>query len=365
MKNNRYCVIMAGGLGTRLWPFSTEQEPKQFTDILATGRTLLQHTFDRFSGIIPDGNFYVVTSVKYESLCLEQLPALEKKQILLEPEGKNTASCIAYASHKIKLNDKNANIVVSPADHLVLDIPKFKELILRGLDYVDRNKRILTIGVKPNVPSVNYGYIKINHDNDDYAQSDLKHVESFIEKPDLKTAKEFVENGNYFWNSGIFLWSADTIVSALEEYLPSINNKFLEGLDYFGTQREEEYIKEIYPQLENISVDYGIMENAENISMLIGDFIWSDLGTWKSVSEYFIIDEKGNATAHDNAVFYESENCIVHVGKEKTIVVEGLKNYVICETEKNISIRKIESEDKVKQVIEELKKRNSSEKNMV
>ena len=351
-----YCIIMAGGVGSRFWPLSRSHKPKQFLDILGTGKTFLQETYERFRKIIPAENILVVTNALYDNLVKEQLPELDHGNILLEPMRKNTAPCIAYAAYKIKSRTPEANIVVAPSDHLIIKVDEFIDVIKQGLSFAEKNDALLTLGIKPNRPETGYGYIQVNGKkefSDEFA--DFRKVKTFTEKPDLKQAKMFIELGEFYWNSGIFLWSLNSIISSFEKYLPEVNTLFAEGIEKYYTPAEEEFIADAYPRCKNISIDYGIMESAENVYVLCADFGWSDLGTWSSLYEQLPSDETGNAIKGNNVFAYELEDCLVDMPRDKVVVLQGLKDYVIVESDNMLLVCKKKEEQKIRQFVNDIK----------
>ena len=271
---------MAGGVGSRFWPLSKTTKPKQFLDILGTGKSLLQQTFERFKKIIPEENILIVSHKDYKDLIFEQIPGIKPKQVLLEPMRKNTAVCIAYANFKILKDNPNANIVVAPSDHLIMREDEFLKVILKGLEFTQNTNALLTIGIKPSRPETGYGYIQVNGDN---GKTDLRKVKTFTEKPNYDMAKLFFESGEFFWNSGIFVWSLNSIINAFDLYMPDLNAQFQEDIQHLNTPTEEEFIENLYPKSKSISIDYAIMEKAENVYVICADFGWSDLGTWGSL----------------------------------------------------------------------------------
>lgn len=347
MKNN-YLIIMAGGIGSRFWPMSTQERPKQFLDILGTGRTLLQLTSDRFSDLVPIKNIWIVTSENYKEIVEQQLPDIPQEQILLEPCMRNTAPCIAYASWKIKQKYPDANIAVSPSDHIVLNQPEFNNVIRNCFNYIDENDDIVTLGMKPTRPETGYGYIQANTDD----PSTIKEVSAFKEKPNLETAKRYINEGNYYWNGGIFFWSVKTVENAFREYLPSLAKQFDSIENCFYTNRECLVMQEQFPKCEKISLDYGIMEKAKNIKVQACDFGWSDLGTWGSLHGQLEKDLQQNAIVGKNIKMIESENCIVHVPDNHTYVVQGLHDYIIVEKDNTVLICKKSEEQKIKEFSE-------------
>ncbi len=344
--NNNYCIIMAGGVGSRFWPISRNNKPKQFLDFFGTGRSLIQMTFDRFRQLMPAENIFIVSNVIYKDLILEQLPELKESQVLLEPHRRNTAPCIAYAMYRIAAITENANIIVAPSDHLILKENDFIDALKAGLHFVEENDSLLTLGIKPSRPETGYGYIQIEE-----GTTNLRKVKTFTEKPNLELAKVFIETGEFFWNAGIFLWSLKSIQKAFEQYLPDVNNKFLPGLSFFNTDKEQAFINEIYPSCPNISIDYGIMEKSPNVYVLCSDFGWTDLGTWSSLYELSDKDESGNAKLKCNTLFYNSKNNMVTMPENKLVVVDGLEDYLIAESDNVLLICKKDEEAKIRQMV--------------
>jgi len=349
--NNNYCVIMAGGVGSRFWPLSRKAKPKQFLDILGTGRTLIQQTFDRFSKFIPSENFLVVTGVNYKDIVQEQLPELKQEQILHEPFRRNTAPCLAYAANKIKKKNPNANLVVAPSDHLILKEEEFERQIKNGLEFISEKNVLLTLGIQPNRSETGYGYIQVDDKVEFNGLNNLYNVKTFTEKPDLEMAKVFVESGEFFWNSGIFLWSLPSILEALDVHLKDIATLFQNGEKYYDTPDESSFIKKTYSECKGISIDYGIMEKAQNVYVLTADFGWSDLGTWGSIYEYKDKDNKGNILQGENVLMYDTSNCIVNISDEKVAVLQGLDGYIVAETGDTLMICKREDEQQIKQFV--------------
>ena len=343
--NNNYCVIMGGGIGSRFWPFSRESYPKQFLDFFGMGRSLLQMTVDRFTSIIPIENIYIVTNEKYADLVKEQLPLFREQQILLEPTRRNTAPCIAFAAYHIKARNPNANIVVAPSDHLILKEKEFLTAIKKGLDFIRKNDALMTLGIKPSRPETGYGYIQ----SSDTMIGEFTKVKSFTEKPNLELAKILVESGEFFWNSGIFLWNVNAILNAIETFLPEISSRFNLGADKFNTPAEKKFINIHYPYCPNISIDYGIMEKADNVYMLCVDVGWADLGTWGSLFDIAPKDNDSNAVLKSRALLYESKNNIIVLGNNKRLaVVQGLNDYIVAESGNVLLICKKEDEQRIK-----------------
>jgi len=346
MKNS-YCVIMSGGIGSRFWPASRTTYPKQFLDFFGTGRSLLQQTFDRFRQIIPLENIYIVTNKKYKELTMEQLPELKENQILLEPQRRNTAPCIAFAANRIRAVNPKANMVVAPSDHLILKEQDFLKRICEGLEFVGKHKTLLTLGMKPNRAETGYGYIQIDTEKLD----NISKIKTFTEKPNKDLAKVFYESGEFMWNSGIFLWNVQTILSAFDELLPDIASRFNNGQEYFNTPKEEEFIDNIFPACPNISIDYGILEKASNIYVLSADFGWSDLGTWGSLHDLSPKDENQNAVLKCDALLYESHDNLISLPKGKLVVLHKMDGYIVAESGNVLMICKKENEQEIRQFV--------------
>lgn len=353
--NNTYCIIMAGGIGSRFWPLSRIARPKQFLDILGTGRTLIQQTYDRFSTFIPAENFLVVTSTQYKDLVLTQIPQLKESQVLLEPLRRNTAPCLAYATNKIKMVNPQANLIVAPSDHLILKEEEFIRQIKNGISFIKDNNALLTLGVQPNRPETGYGYIQVKNKVDFNSLDNLYKVKTFTEKPDVEMAKIFVESGEFFWNSGIFIWSLSSIIEALGEHLPEVSSLFTNGTKWYNTEDEVHFIAKTYSECKGISIDYGIMEKALNVYVLTADFGWSDLGTWGSLYENKEKDEAGNVINGDNVLTYDTKNCIVNLSDEKVAVLHGLDGYIVAESNDTLMICKKEDEQQIKQFVTDVR----------
>ena len=353
--SDNYCVIMAGGIGSRFWPISRMAVPKQFLDILGTGKTFIQQTYERFLKLIPRENFLVVTSVNYKDLVLKQLPDLDESQVLLEPLRRNTAPCIAYAANRIKLVNPNAKLVVAPSDHLILKEDEFIKQIENGLDFISDNDALLTLGIKPNRPEVNYGYIQVAEQVGTNGQGNLFKVKTFTEKPILEIAEMFVKSGQFFWNSGIFIWSVSSILQAFEKHLLGVYNLFAGGVNQYNTPNEVPFINKIYSVCQGISIDYGIMEKADNVYVLTADFGWSDLGTWGSLYENKAKDENGNVMAGDNILTYDTRNCIVDLPRGKVAVLQGLEGYIVVESNNTLLVCRREDETQIRQFVSDVR----------
>lgn len=336
---------MAGGVGSRFWPMSTPECPKQFIDVLGVGKSLLQLTVERFKGSVPMSNVWIVTSVHYLDMVRRQLPTVPEEQILLEPCMRNTAPCIAYVTWKIYKKYPDANIVVSPADHIVIDTSEFSNVIRKGLDFVRADNNILTLGMMPTRPETGYGYIK---STEKFFGQPIK-VDKFKEKPDLQTAQRYVSEGNYYWNAGIFFWNISTLMTAMRLNAPDLADIFDRLSPYFYTQQEQEMVNEMFPQCRSISVDYAIMEKADNAYVLPASFGWSDLGTWGSLHQQLSHDERNNAYVGGDIKLIESEDCIVRMPEGKKVVIQGLKGYIIAEKDDRLLICRLEDEQRIKE----------------
>jgi len=346
---NNHLVIMAGGVGSRFWPMSTVDKPKQFIDVLGVGRSLMQLTFDRFEGICDPENVWIVTNKRYFDIVSEQLPEVPKENILLEPCRRNTAPCIAYVSWRIKSKDPNANIVVSPSDHIVTNPIEFRRVVESCLKFTSESDAIVTLGMKPTRPETGYGYIQADLGSSSVRNKEIFRVDQFREKPDLATATQYLRENNFFWNAGIFIWSASTIINAFRVYQPSLAKVFDSLKSVYNTEEEQAQIDLRYPECENISVDYAIMEKAEEIFVCPADFGWSDLGTWGSLLMQTKRDLYGNSLIGNDIQMVESKNCIVHTTQEKKVVVQGLDGYIVAEKDNTLLICKLSEEQRIKQ----------------
>lgn len=351
MNNNYYCIIMAGGIGARFWPMSRTNTPKQFIDILGDGSTLIQKTFGRFKKICPAQNIFIVTNEIYKDIVKEQLPEVTDEQLVLEPARRNTAPCIAYANFKIKQKNPNAVVVVAPSDHLILNEDVFIDVIDKGLAAVAQNDCLMTIGITPSHPNTGYGYIQFDEDKNMPENKHIYDVKMFTEKPTLEIAKQFVESGEFLWNAGIFMWSLKSIFNAFEQYLPEVNDLFRQGEGLYNTPNEISFIKQIYQVCKNISIDYGIMEKAQNVKVYAADFGWSDLGTWGSLYELHEKDENANAIVGKKVMTYNTKNCIVNMPKNKVVVIQGLEDYIVVENDDVLLICKKEDEQQIRQYV--------------
>ncbi len=353
MNENRYCVIMAGGIGSRFWPISRRTRPKQFLDILGTGKSFIRHTYERFAAAIPPENFLVVTNGCYRDLVLEHIPEIAPEQVLCEPVGRNTAPCIAYAAWRLKTVAPGATMIVTPSDHLILDEEEFRRVIGEGAEFVEREEAIMTIGIRPNRPDTGYGYIQIDNLSQQ-ANPAMYKVKTFTEKPNLELAKVFVESGEFFWNSGIFIWKTDTIMRCLDEFLPDLQQMFASIALFYGRPEESEYIGRIYPECRNISIDFGVMEKARNVYVRCSDFGWSDVGTWGSLYTHSPKDEAGNVQSAE-CMLYDTKGCIVKTAPDKLTVIEGLEDYIVVDSGDVLMICPKANEQNIKKFIDDAK----------
>jgi mannose-1-phosphate guanylyltransferase len=355
---HHYVAIMAGGIGSRFWPMSRTSLPKQFLDILGTGQTLIQQTFERYSQLVPKENIYVITAHEYQAIVKKQLPGLPEENILAEPSRKNTAPCIAYIAFKLLKKDPQALMIAAPADHLVMETNEFLATAKKALDFVDHINALVTIGVKPTYPNTGYGYIQ--HDTAT-AAPDVYKVKTFTEKPNAELAKTFIASGDFLWNAGIFTWKVKNIVAALEKHEPELYELFAAEKDKFNTAGEKRAIENIYPQCTNISIDFAVMEKADNVYVIPASFGWSDLGTWNSAWENKDKDYFGNAVVGKHVMVVDANNCMVHVPDNKLVLLQGLKDYIIVDTKDVLLICKKDKEQEIKQYVAEVK-RNMSDK---
>jgi len=353
--NHTYVIIMAGGVGTRFWPFSRTNYPKQFHDVLGTGRTLLQQTADRFDGVCPPENIYIVTSDKYKDLCQEQIPSLSDDQVLCEPIARNTAPCVAYACYKIAQRDPEANIVVSPADHIILKEDEFRRTIRAALDATANQDILVTLGIQPSRPDTGYGYIQYIPESGTVVKNQRPlRVKTFTEKPHLELAQQFLDSGEFVWNAGIFVFNAQAITKAFENYLPETAEVFEEGRLIYYTDKEQAFINKAYSMCKSISIDNGVMEKADNVHVVLSDFGWSDLGTWKSLYEASDKDKNENVVdAH--TMLYDTKNCIIKAPKDRLVVINGLDGFIVAEYANVLMICRKDDEQKVKQFVAEAK----------
>lgn len=347
--SSRFCVIMAGGIGTRFWPMSRQSRPKQFLDILGTGRSFLRHTYERFAKIIPNENFIVVTNQRYKSLVLEHIPEIAESQVLCEPIGRNTAPCIAYAAYTLAKRNPDAEMIVTPADHLILNTDEFLTIVDDCSKFIQQKDALMTIGITPSRPETGYGYIQRS------SADRISRVKCFTEKPCLELAQAFLECGEFLWNSGIFIWKLRDIIRAFEQHLPDHNALFSSIVDELGTEREAEAIERVFSECKAISIDYGIMEKADNVYVRCGDFGWSDVGTWGSVYQQSRKDGFANALSHEQIKTYDTRNSLIYLPKDKVAVVSGLKDYIVVDTEDVLMICPKSDEHSIKSFIEDIK----------
>ena len=349
--NNRYCVIMCGGVGSRFWPYSRSSKPKQFIDFLGTGKSLLQLTVERLKGIVPVENIIMLTNEQYAGLIEEQLPEIGKSQILLEPARRNTAPCNAWAAYHIKAMNPDAVIMVAPSDHLILNTEAFRASVLRAYEFVESRDALLTFGVKPNRPETGYGYIQLG----DQIDAHFSRVKTFTEKPDLNLAKVFLQSGEFFWNSGMFFWHVDSILRAVRELVPDMAARFEAGQAVFGTPAEQDFINGMYASCANVSIDYAIMEKAINVCVERVDFGWTDLGTWGALYDVSDKNEDGNVTQNCQAMLFNSRDNVIALKGDKLIVASGLNNYIIADADDVLLIVPKDEEQKIRQYVNEVK----------
>ncbi len=351
MKDN-YSVIMAGGIGSRFWPMSVPQRPKQFLDVLGIGKSLIQMTYERLLHVSPSENIYIVTNKAYKDLVLEQLPDLKPEQVLMEPQRKNTAPCIAYAAAKIHAMNPNAKLVISPADHLIVNQQNFAETIEKALEAAE-NDRIATIGIQPTRPDTGYGYIEFDAATETVPNACVP-VAQFREKPDLETAKSFVSAGNFYWNSGIFIWKSGTVLDALKSYQPELHGLFAGDLSFYNTPQEQDKVDHCFEVCEDISIDFAVMEHAQNIDVVLSNFDWSDLGTWGSLDTHLSHDENGNALIGDKVHAFHTSNSIINLEDGTEAIIDGLDGYIVIQSENRLMILRKENEQALKQFMKEL-----------
>ncbi len=354
MKNN-YSVIMAGGIGSRFWPLSTPDMPKQFLDVLGIGKSLIQMTFERLLHVSPKENIYIMTNVQYKELVMEQLPELNPDQVLTEPERKNTAPCIAYAAAKIHALNPDARLIISPADHLILQDQNFSQTIDQAIIEAE-NGKIVTIGISPTRPDTGYGYIEFDPAHDRTENSTVE-VKQFREKPNIETAEQFVAAGNFYWNSGIFIWKSETVLRALASFQPDLFDLFAGDLKMYNTESEQTYVNHAFTNCEDISIDYAIMEHSKNISVVLASFDWSDLGTWGSLDNHLEKDRDNNATVGDSIYMYNTSNCIVNIPEGKTALIDGLDGYIVIQSDDKLLILRKENEQELKKYSSSIKKK--------
>lgn len=358
MKNQTYVAILAGGIGSRFWPKSRAVYPKQFLDILNTGRTLIQSTYDRYSSFLPKENIFIVTAAEYEEMVKEQLPDLDQRNLLLEPSRKNTAPCVAYMAFKLKGINPNASLIIAPSDHYIMDDEEFQRIVFEAVQFAEQMKAVVTLGIKPTYPNTGYGYIQ----HEPLTVSDnIYKVKTFIEKPNVELAKAFIDSGDFLWNAGIFVWPVADIVHAFEKYQPEMYDVFAAEQALFNTPQENEALERVYPLCTSISIDYAIMEKADNVYVIPASFGWSDLGTWNSAYDNLEKDYLGNAVAGDNVMVIDATKCMVSAPHEKLIVLQGLDDFIVVDTEEILLICKKDKEQQIKEYVAEVK-RNKGDK---
>ena len=353
MNKHHYVVIMAGGIGTRFWPMSRTNFPKQFLDILNIGKTLIQTTFDRFASFIPTENIYVVTSDEYVNIVKKQLPALPLQNILAEPSRKNTAPCIAYISFKLAQLDPQALLIVAPADHMISDNIAFTKVCFEALSFVKKHNAFITLGINPTYPNTGYGYIQYEQHS---VSDNVYKVKTFTEKPNLELAKTFISSGEFLWNAGIFVWQVKNIIIAFEKYLPEVYDLFNSQKERFNTPEEDAALLEIYPYSSNISIDFGIMEKADNVYVIPSSFGWSDIGTWNSAYEHLQKDARGNAITGHHVMLMDTGNSIVHAPENKLVVLQGLNDFIVVDTGDVLLICKKEKEQEIKEFVGDVRR---------
>jgi len=358
MNKHHYVAIMAGGIGSRFWPMSRTDLPKQFLDILGTGKTLIQQTFERYSKVVARENIYIVTAYEYVSIVRQQLPDMAAENILAEPSRKNTACCIAYIAFKLLAKDPKALMMAAPADNLVMETDEFIKTAKKALHFVDHINALVTIGVKPTYPNTGYGYIQ--HDTAEAAPGVYK-VKTFTEKPNLDLAQTFIASGDFLWNAGIFTWKVKNVVVAFEKYLPEMYDVFAGEREHFNTPEESNAIERIYPQCTNISIDFGIMEKADNVYVIPASFAWSDLGTWNSAWENMEKDYFGNAVAGKKVMTIDTHNSMVHVPDNKLVLLQGLDEFIVVDTKDVLLVCRKDKEQDLKEYVAEVK-RNMGDK---
>lgn len=349
---------MAGGIGSRFWPMSQETHPKQFLDVLGIGKTLIQMTYDRLRKLVPDEQIYVVTNSMYADLVKEQI-GIPDDQILTEPLRKNTAACIAYASHKIFNLNKDANLIVAPSDHLIMDEDRFVDIVNIGLKTASAEGTLVTLGIKPSRPDTGYGYIQFENGRD-ILMGEVRNVRQFTEKPNRELAEIFLKSGDYYWNSGIFIWKAGIIIESLQKFKPKLNSLFTSKGNDYNTDNEQEFINQAFYACEDISIDFAVLENAKNVQVVLANFGWSDLGTWGSLYTHLERDVEGNAVIGDRVNLFESENCIVNIPNGKTALLQGLQDYIVVEAHGILMVVKKDHEQRIKDYLKEIKKKESN-----
>ena len=342
---------MAGGVGSRFWPVSTQDFPKQFHDMLGTGDTLIQKTFNRLANLIPKENIFILTNERYNDLVFEQLPEVTKRQVVLEPAMRNTAPCILYAALKIQKENEDAVMIVAPSDHWIEDEAAFTDNVQQAFDFCSKNDSLMTLGIQPTFPNTGYGYIEYNPTSND----DIKAVNQFREKPDYETAKEFIAQGNFLWNAGIFMWSVSSVVNAYKKNQPNLYQLFEKGIEVYNTDFEDDFIRDNYGKAENISVDYAIMESSKNVFVLPATFDWNDLGTWGSLYDKLDKDENNNAVVNSRTLTEDASGNMIRTKADKIVVVDGLQDYIIVDKDEVLLIFPKTKEQDIKKVLQKVK----------
>jgi len=355
MKKNYYAILMAGGVGSRFWPVSTQDFPKQFHDMLGTGDTLIQKTFNRLAKLIPQENIFILTNERYNDLVFEQLPQVTKRQVVLEPAMRNTAPCILFASLKIQKENPDAVMIVAPSDHWIEDENTFIQNVQQAFNFCSENDALMTLGIKPTFPNTGYGYIEYNVMSETLEDTSIKPVNQFREKPNYETAKEFIAQGNFLWNAGIFMWSVKSVVKAFQNNQPELFALFEQGCDVYNTDFEDDFILENYAKAENISVDYAIMEKSQNVFVLPAAFDWNDLGTWGSLYDKLDKDESNNAIVNARTLTEDASGNMIRSKKDKVVVVDGLQDYIIVDKEEVLLIFPKAKEQDIKKVLLKVK----------
>ncbi len=350
MNKDYYAVIMAGGIGSRFWPVSTQDFPKQFHDMLGTGQTLLQKTFSRLNKIIPSENIYILTNERYLEITLKQLSGISEKQVVLEPAMRNTAPCILLSALKIQKENPNALMLVAPSDHWIEDEIAFSKDLQACFDASRNHATLMTLGIVPTFPNTGYGYIE----SDTNSEEDIRKVKQFREKPDYETAKQFLANGNFMWNAGIFIWSAQSIISSFEKYLPEMYSLFSKGISVLNTSEEKEFIGENYPKAENISIDYGILENADNVFIKVATFDWNDLGTWGALHDKLTKDENNNTIVNADTILTDSNYNMIFTTTKKLVVLDGVEDYIVVDKEEVLLVFPKKKEQEIKDLLKEV-----------
>lgn len=346
---------MAGGIGSRFWPMSTPEHPKQFLDVLGIGKSLIRMTYERLLHIAEPEHIFVVTNARYEDLVLQQLPEMKPEQVLTEPKRKNTAPCVAYAAAKINAMNPDATLIITPADHLIVKEIRFKEIIDAAIQQANSGDRLVTLGIQPLRPDTGYGYIEFSAESDVKA-GEVTPVQHFREKPDLKTAEEFLQKGNFYWNSGIFVWRADSILKALASFVPDLHSLFTGNSSAYNTAEEQSYVDECFEQCEDISIDFAVMEHATNADVVLADFDWSDLGTWGSLNTHLEKDAQNNSVIGKHAHLFHSKNCTVNISDDKLVLLDGLENYIVVESGNMFMVLRNENEQELKNFLKVVEK---------